>query len=818
MPAQSTSADKKHYAQEARRQAALKSSRQRQGRPKASANVIPASSSSTSTGQVSLNETVDQGVSSVAENATGGASLSTDIVNSDTVTEALTEEIGSNATDLEVLCEIADSNPIALGSELGTVRQVCRNRRKALSKKGKAAVPKSSTSKSGANAARSMAYAAGVISGRDMAKLRREEMANKGRGDAPAARPSGRVRPNAAPPKVEVGTTLSGQAVTGTQVERSVMLTGNESGSCRAVTGTEYVGTEQFATFCNSQPEANAPKVGVSLTGSGGAVTGTEIGRSEKLTGDESGACFNVTGSEYIGSEKMQGFCGVTPSAKPAKVMSSRTEKKAIRLTGSDESRMNATTGNEAGSQRQITGSQYADVGAAKMTINGPSKVALTHTIAGQPVTGTEVGKSAKITGDEYGGCRPVTGTEYLSNEQFSSVCGTVPVSTPAKVGVDRSLNGQRITGALLDRTEKVTGNEPGSCSKLTGTQYGESKICGSVAPKVNAMQTLSQNGVTGSSLDLSPKMTGDEQSGCLPVTGTEYYGQEHFAQCPSTPQSAPAKVGVEHTLKGEHVSGTMLSAADNVTGNEQGAQLAVSGTPYAGIQLPKGHDACCDACAVRDAAAAMGLHASSQCEGDQAPQSAPVAMQSVQAGYQQVKPQDFSIVSPARAAQITGNGSGDFRVTGPGDMAFERVSGTPEFRYPSTRGMRQVSAPVAAPVAVNSQAEPKPQVVFAHAETAGNDAPSVPSSQRVTGEGRVGGISVTGDNWDRVPGMTGTEGHVAQGRNQTFRSGQMQRPVNNAHFNKEMPRPEVQAAKVTGSSGNTHDVAVITVSGGARG
>jgi hypothetical protein len=143
------------------------------------------------------------------------------------------------------------------------------------------------------------------------------------------------------------------------------------------------------------------------------------------------------------------------------------------------------------------------------------------------------------------------------------------------------------------------------------------------------------------------------------------------------------------------------------------------------------------------------------------------------------------------------------------------RVSGTPEFRYPETR---QMAAPAPAPI----MAAPSAQALFAPAEqvqpaqTQATD--SAVSSQRITGEGRVDGIAVTGDNWGRAPGMTGTEGHVAQGRNPSLRVGQVLQPVNNAHHNKEMERPDVPAASVTGSSGNTHEGAVITVSGGARG
>lgn len=832
MPAQSrTSADKKQVIQEARRQAALKSGNSRRGRKRVSA--VPVQNGQQGSNKTPAANAAPKPIFSTPDKGLEEHFLSPDIAavaTSNTVAAAISESINDAVADgvvgeeIDALCEIASTNPASLGSDLSNVRQLCRNRRKALSTKGKAAVPgKNSLSRSGGNAARAMAYAAGQINGRDVAKLRRQEMANKGRGDRPVSRPSGRVKPGSVPPKVEVGSTLSGAEVSGTQVERTESVTGNESGTCRTITGTEYVGSEQFAAFCDAKPEPNPPKVGMSFTGSGKLVSGTEVGRSEKVTGDESGSCASVTGSEYIGAEKLASICGVKPSAKPSKVISSRTDKNNISVTGADEARVNGTTGNEAGSQSAVTGSQYADMGAAKMTINGPSKVALTHTVAGQTVSGTDVGKAANVTGDEYGSCRPVTGTEYISNEQFASVCGTIAEPHPSKVGVDNSKHGQRITGVLFGRTEQVTGNESGSCSHLTGTQYGESKLCGGAVPKVNNMHTLSGNNLTGNSIDLSPKMTGDEQGGCLPVTGIEYYGQEQFAQCSSTPRAAPAKVGVEHTPRGEHVSGTMVGAVGNVTGNEHGAQLPVSGTPYVGAQVPNGQGSCCDACAVRDAAEAAGLvtpvqpqvpaqfHQShlAQSQQYQVQQAIPVAAP--------VMPEDFSIVSPARAAQITGNNYGGNRVTGPGDLALDRVSGTPEFRYPQTR---QVTAPVAP---AHIMAAPPSQPVFAPAEQVQqlqqqvNDV-AVTRMQKVTGEGREGGFNVSGDNWGRTPGMTGTEGHVSQGRNPTFRMGDAQQPVNSAYHNKELDLPDAPDAKVTGSSGNTHEGAVITVSGGARG
>lgn len=262
-------------------------------------------------------------------------------------------------------------------------------------------------------------------SGRDAAKRHRIKQCT-GRGRTPACRPSGRLRP--VPPKVEFGTTLSGNWVSGTQVERTVPVTGSEAGTCRAVTGTEYIGSEQFDQFCGTRPEGAAAKSCISETSLGSFVTGMQIGRSARMTGDESGSCKTVTGTEYLGSERFEEFCqrkGI--SDRPVKVAVGSTQGKGMPVTGSDEARISRVTGAESGASRNITGSQYGDAGVARMTINGPSKVALTHTVAGRPVTGTEVGRSVRVTGDEAGECSQISGTEYLSNEQFVSLCSTAP-------------------------------------------------------------------------------------------------------------------------------------------------------------------------------------------------------------------------------------------------------------------------------------------------------------------------------------------------------------------------------------------------------
>ncbi len=109
--------------------------------------------------------------------------------------------------------------------------------------------------------------------------------------------------------------TTAGQVVTGTQANRSTKTTGNEAATCRAITGTEYLGAEVFQTFCQSDAPTRQPaKVRVSATSHGNRVTGNEVGRSDKVTGDEPGTCKLVTGTEYVSANQASSYCGTVPS------------------------------------------------------------------------------------------------------------------------------------------------------------------------------------------------------------------------------------------------------------------------------------------------------------------------------------------------------------------------------------------------------------------------------------------------------------------------------------------------------------------------
>ncbi len=744
--------------------------------------------------------------------------------------ESVAESVAESFTEaaLDIACTLVESGPaaaqaVAGESEMG-VRDFCRERRKAMSILGKGALPAKSSSSASSNLA--------GLSGQELARKRRAELSSKGRGNAPAPRPSGRVRPPVeVPAKVETGTTLSGQTVSGTQVERTSRVTGNEPGTCRAITGTEYIGSEQFEAFCQSSPEPAPAKVGMSATSHGRWVTGapgsktperpgerlesgTELGRTLQVTGGEVGMCKPVTGTEYLGSENFTEYCeGKGLIVRPEKVSVGTTARKGLAISGSDAARPRAVTGEEAGAKRSITGSQYADAGSSRLTINGPSKVALTHTVAGRPVSGVEVGRSIKVTGDEAGACKSISGTEYLSNEQFETVCHgrseqVKPQARPEKVGEAASQAGQRITGNLVERTQKVTGNEPRAEGRVTGSQYERGGVKGEAPAKVREMRTLVGHMLTGGVLTGArfPKLSGDEQGGCQSVTGTEYAGAERFsATCAAEPareNSAPAsKVVVTHTRHGMAVSGTPLGmggqSSSRVTGDEPGSRLAISGTPYAASEQIQGACGCQHGDqGARQAAPALP----SRFQPPGRPSSQPRAM-AMTRRESEPRPAAFSVAAPAQeaAGRITGTGYGGAgRITGPVNMASGLVSGTPEFRYrDEPRQGFNMAAPAPVPVPV-----PAPEAI----------------TERITGEGRDGGTRITGDDWARSERVTGTEGRWAQGRNPTMRGGEGRGLSAGAWANKDRERPEAPIGRVTGSSGNAGKGAAITLSGGARG
>lgn len=593
-------------------------------------------------------------------------------------------------------------------------------RRKAMSSRGKAGI-----NKSGSSAAQAVRASNPDMSSRELAKALRDEKSCKGSAclkKSEPARPMRQPRKSGAAQdaswKVGESDTTNGQTVTGTMVGRSESVTGDEASTCRDVTGTEYMGADIFKQFCQTEPAKSITRSGMSITGSGNSVTGNQVGRSSRVTGDEPGTCKNVTGSEYVGAAQAGKFCGTATPKKAPLTGRPQETRKGKTITGDNVGRSERVTGDETGMNRELTGTQYtgtSDIGKS------PRKVGTSATLRGGSVTGTMIGRREKMTGDEPGSCRNVTGDDYAGQEQYNSFCTTTPAPTDSKVGISPTNKGNAITGTMTGRSASVTGDEPGTCKAVTGTPYA---------------------GLGQASAYCDAPATSEIQSRTRPLASTPG---------PSMTGQQPGMGGV-------------------MTGDGKGACKPVSGTPYVGA------DQFADAC---PATAATPASPDFPQTLDQAPWG------------------QFSVSQPSGGAaqadgssDVTGSRYEQGTITGPFGMAPGKVTGTEEARFGD-----------------KAQAEELRPVMAEEVEGR--------IKSRITGEGQDTGLKITGDDWERNEHVTGTEGRSATRRNPSMRMGMASGMQVEQKRNEELPMPN---SKVTGGSGNTDKGSLITYSGGARG
>ena len=601
-------------------------------------------------------------------------------------------------------------------------------RRDAMSARGKAGINSNGTS-----AAQNARAANPGISSRELAQTLREARSHKGN-TGKKSEPCGRQREKKsdngaakdAPWKVGASETTHGQTLTGTMVGRSQSVTGDEASTCRNVTGTEYMGADLFREFCQADATpSTARKVNVTSTSHGNAVSGDRVGRGKNVTGNEAGTCKSVTGDEYISAEQSQGYCGEFAKKSPRKVSMVETMKGEA-VTGNNVGRSEKVTGDESGMSRSLTGTQYTkpeEIG------NAPSKVNVSSTLRGGSVTGSMVGLRERMTGNEAGSCKNVTGDDYVGQEQYNGFCSTnVDAPTDHKVGVSKTGKGLSVTGTMTGRTNQVTGNEPGSCNAVTGTPYGGAEQTENFCQDEEIAMASARN----RQLKSTPAM---------PLTGIQ-----------------PGINGV-------------------MTGASKGACEQVSGTPYVGA------DQFADACPSTPATTASP--------------DFPQAIGGSSVGQQ------FSISTPSGGAAaakgstgVTGKNNAQSHITGPFGMATGKVTGTEDARF----GKGNVNATEMRPAPVD--------------QVDGRD------KTRISGEGQDSGLTITGDDWGRGNNVTGTEGMSATKRNPTIRANNSMDAMKEmaAIAQKRNEEIAVPNSKVTGSSGNTDKGSLITYSGGARG
>ena len=523
--------------------------------------------------------------------------------------------------------------------------------------------------------------------------------------------------------KVGESGTNSGQTVTGTQANRSSKTTGNEASTCRDITGTQYLGSEVLSEFCNSELSYKKPsKINLSSTTSGNLVTGNEVGRSNLVTGNEPGTCKKLTGTEYNSANLSQSYCGDV-NKTPSKIKHSNTIEGQL-VSGSLPGRSPLVTGDESGSGHQLTGDQYL---GADPLVKGKSheKVGSYNTLNGNKVTGTGVGRSDYMTGNEHGSCKNVTGDEYIGLQQYDTFCSSKPEAEARKVGISHSTNANQISGTMTGRSSNVTGDEPGTCKDVTGTPYA-------------GIEQLQSNCNT----NLVDEIRGK---------GKVYLGNSSNAR----------------------LTGKQPGIGGQMTGATKGACLNPTGTPYVGgDQL-----------------------------GDNCSNYASELPYANNEKLERNAWNDFSVNSPSRDKYsekfregVTGNQyESGLNITGPFDMAVDKITGTEQFRFDKNK--------------LNSL---KPKQDLQDLNPAEERAQS-----RITGEGQSAGLNITGDDWDRGDRVTGTEGASSRKRNPSRAGFTNAMPPLDIKRNEKMKEPDFL---ITGSSGNTREGQLVTFSGGARG
>jgi hypothetical protein len=628
----------------------------------------------------------------------------------------------------------------ALGAK-PTGRMLSLARRQALSTRGKGAA---NSPTSAASLAR---QANPKLSGRELAQRVRDQRSTNGGVGERKSPPSGRMRAKPElqgatdqPWKVGVTETAMGQVVTGTKVGRSRKTTGDEPSTCRSVTGTEYMGADIFREFCQAEPTPAVAKVRVSPTSHGNRITGNEVGRSSRVTGDEPGTCKNVTGTEYLSPNQYEAFCEPKSAPRrepsPAKVGIAKT-RGGKPVSGNLVGRSAAVTGDELGANVRPTGTQYTAPSEIGTDIV-PPKVGKSTTLGGGTVTGNRVGRSERVTGDEPGSCRLVTGDQYIDRGQYDE-CGINPQPEPPGTGLSMTNKGLRVSGTLTGRSGKVTGDEPGTCKAITGTPYAGleqvAEYCEPPRQREIQARTRQLAATPG------PKLTG-MQPGIDPLEG------------------------------------------GRITGAAKGACEPLTGTPYVGAD--------------QFAAACGGGNGATPGDAD-----FPRLLDDETPG------QGFSVTSPARQSTasavnarseaVTGTAYESSRhITGPFGMGSGKITGTEQFRFDGRKPMPELMKMAAASTAET---------------TDGADATAAVS--RITGEGQSAGSKITGDDWERGDRVTGTEGTSARRRNPTRPGPMGAMPPMDLKRNEETPKP---VSRVTGASGGGERGALVTYSGGARG
>lgn len=375
--------------------------------------------------------------------------------------------------------------------------------------------------------------------------------------------------------KVGAARTPAGLVVTGSQVRNTVKITGDESNPSLRITGEadqeiadDLIPRDDQGAYSGAQfkrmhnPHGHtvfgynlgrlAKQVGsrerqreraLELSEAGLPITGTALGRSTRVTGDEPGSCRTLTGDQYLMPAIRQSLCRV-----PA-------QRKATRDTAN------------------INGQDRPD------PVTG-EKVIVSETWSRQRITGVAVEHHKHVTGAEHGVCSSVTGTPYVGPGEFEAHCETAATHAVAQRVMPTLSKAQRVTGNIALSVEHVTGTQRGAERGITGTPYyrenGEVTETDTTLERINARFSIrtpqreaqlrmDQKVIAAPSAE--DRITGTFAAGTGKITGNQEF---HFRPRQQLERDdRKSRITGEGRMEGTKITGGAWDAKHNVTGTE---------------------------------------------------------------------------------------------------------------------------------------------------------------------------------------------------------------------------------------------------------
>jgi len=238
--------------------------------------------------------------------------------------------------------------------------------------------------------------------------------------------------------KVGESTTGNGISVTGTMTGRTESVTGNEPGTCKAVTGTPYSGTSQSGNFCHAEDAAMVNERNRGLRSTPAMpLTGIQPGVGGVMTGADKGACEPISGTPYVGADQFANACPATAATSASSDYPQPIGGYAVGqqfsvntpsggaagaagstgVTGNQSERGNIT-GPFGMANGKVTGTEDARFG--KENVNAvamrPEPVVQVDGRNKTRISGEGQDAGLNITGDDWGRGKHVTGTEGMSS------------------------------------------------------------------------------------------------------------------------------------------------------------------------------------------------------------------------------------------------------------------------------------------------------------------------------------------------------------------------------------------------------------------